>query len=75
VKCVICKTGETKAGTTTVTLERGDSIVIIRHVPAQVCTTCGEAYTDEDVTKELLATVDKEISAGVVIQVRDYHAA
>jgi len=42
MKCVICQYGETEAGTTTVTLTRGETTIVIRDVPAQICTTCGE---------------------------------
>lgn len=37
MKCVICKHGETKSGLVTVTLERDESIVVIKKVPASVC--------------------------------------
>src|SRR2546422_8301609 len=47
MKCVICQFGETEPGTTTVTLTRGETTVVIRDVPAQVCTTCGEEYVDQ----------------------------
>jgi YgiT-type zinc finger domain-containing protein len=36
VKCLICKNGETKHGNVTVSLQRGDTTVIIKHVPADV---------------------------------------
>ena len=36
MKCVLCKHGETQPGKVTVTLERGQSIVITREVPAEV---------------------------------------
>lgn len=54
MKCVICKHGETQAGHTTVTLERGETVLVFRNVPAQVCANCGEAYVSEEVTAQLL---------------------
>jgi hypothetical protein len=33
MKCVICQYGETEAGTTTVTLTRDETTVVIRDVP------------------------------------------
>ena len=44
--CVICKNGETEPGTTTSTLERDSTIVLIKDIPAKVCNNCGEAYID-----------------------------
>ena len=73
--CVICKQGETQPGTTTVTLERGGMILVIKAVPARVCASCGEDYVDERVTEQLLATVDQAAQAGVQVDVRQYVAA
>ena len=42
MKCVICQYGETEPGTTTVTLTRDETTIVIRDVPAQICTICGE---------------------------------
>ena len=44
MNCVICKHGETRPGKTTVTLERKATTVVIKNVPAQVCSNCGEEY-------------------------------
>ena len=44
--CVICKNGETEPGTTTSTLERDSTIILVRGIPAKVCNNCGEAYID-----------------------------
>ncbi|MFB2917146.1 type II toxin-antitoxin system MqsA family antitoxin [Aerosakkonema funiforme] len=53
MKCVTCKHGETKPGLVTVTLERDESIVIIKKVPAEVCDNCGEYYLSDDVTTQV----------------------
>lgn len=45
--CVICKTGRTEPGVTTVTLQRGNTVVVIKDVPAQICEDCGEYYLGE----------------------------
>ncbi|MBK7873467.1 MAG: YgiT-type zinc finger protein, partial [Saprospiraceae bacterium] len=34
MNCTICKISETKSGKTTILLERGESIIIIKDVPA-----------------------------------------
>ncbi len=53
MKCVICQYGETEPGTTAVTLTRSETTVVIRHIPAQICTTCGEEYVDAGTGKRL----------------------
>jgi YgiT-type zinc finger domain-containing protein len=35
MKCVICKTGDVRDGTTSVTLQRDETTVVIKQVPAQ----------------------------------------
>lgn len=44
MKCVIYQFGETEPGTTTVALTRNETTIVIRDVPAQICTTCGEVW-------------------------------
>ena len=75
MKCVMCKHGETEPGITTVTLERGALTLVVKGVPAQVCSNCGEAYVDEETTRKLLETAEAEASAGAQVEVREYKAA
>jgi YgiT-type zinc finger domain-containing protein len=75
MKCVICKHGETKAGRTSVTLERGDAVLTYRNVPAQVCNNCGEAFVEAAVSADLLAAAEQSIKDGVQFDVRRYAMA
>ena len=59
MKCPICKSGSTRRGTTTVTLQRDQATVVFMSVPAEVCDTCGEAFVDEAITDRLLADAEK----------------
>ena len=72
MKCLICKQAETRAGETTVTLERGELTLVIKHVPAKVCPNCGEAYVDEAVATDLLQTAEQMAQAGAQVDVRRY---
>jgi YgiT-type zinc finger domain-containing protein len=74
MKCVVCKQGEVKPGRTTVTLEREGLTLVIKHVQARVCPTCGEAYVDEAVTIQLLET-EAVARAGAQVDVREYAVA
>jgi YgiT-type zinc finger domain-containing protein len=73
--CVICKHGQTRPGMVTVTLERADTTLVIKGVPAQVCANCGEEYVDEDTTARLLRTAEEAARTGVQVDVRQYAAA
>jgi len=75
MKCMICKHGETKQGTTTVTLEKGSSTIVFKEVPAQICDNCGERYIDESTTKELLSKARNIVKNGVEIDIRKYDIA
>lgn len=75
MKCVICKQGTTRAGTATITLERGEMVLVFRKVPAEVCEVCGEEYVDERTTSRLLETAEEAVRAGVQVDIREYVAA
>jgi len=75
MKCMICRHGETRAGKTTVTLERNGATFVIHDVPAQVCENCGEEYVDETVSMQLLKTAETQAREGVKVDIRDYAAA
>ncbi len=72
MKCVICKQGDTQAGTVTVTLERGKTTLVFKGVPAQVCENCGEAYVDDVTTAQLLEEAENALQAGVQVEVREF---
>jgi YgiT-type zinc finger domain-containing protein len=59
----------------TVTLERGELTLVIKHAPAQVCPNCGEAYLDEAVATDLLQTAERMVQAGAQVDVRRYRPA
>ncbi|MFZ2725131.1 MAG: type II toxin-antitoxin system MqsA family antitoxin [Methylococcaceae bacterium] len=44
MKCAICRNGYTEQGFTTVTLERNQSTLVFKQVPADICENCGEIY-------------------------------
>lgn len=73
--CVICKHAEIRPGQATVTLERGATTIVVKHVPAQVCPNCGEQYVDEQTTKRLLESANRAAEAGVEVEVKEYAAA
>lgn len=74
MKCVVCKLGKTRAGHTTVTLERDGAALVVRSVPALVCENCGEAYVDAAVTRRLLQAAQEALRAGVQVDVREFAA-
>jgi YgiT-type zinc finger domain-containing protein len=72
MKCVICKQGDTRPGTTTITLEREELTLVVKNVPAQVCQNCGESYVDAEATEYLLKSAEEMARAGTQVDIRYY---
>ena len=75
MKCVICRHGETRPGTTSITLERGGSTIVIRNVPGEICQTCGEVYYSSEVTANLLEQAERAYRDGIEVEIRNYRKA
>lgn len=75
LKCVVCKQGDLQPGVATITLERGEMVLVFRKVPARVCQVCGEEYIDEETTTRLLAIAEETARSGVLVDIREYVAA
>jgi YgiT-type zinc finger domain-containing protein len=74
MKCVICKNGETKPGKATITLNRGETSLVFKEVPAEICDNCGEPYTDQVVTEKLQESARQAERDGAEVVVRRYVA-
>ena len=74
MKCVICKTGQTHPGTTTVTLQRGETVVVNREVPAEICEDCGEYCLSEPITRRVYADADETVRRQVEVEIHRYAA-
>jgi len=73
--CLACKHGTLQPGTTTVTVERDSTTIVIQHVPADVCDTCGEDYLEVGVATMLEGVLARAMQAGVRFELRAYAAA
>ena len=73
--CVICKQGSTEPGFTSITLEREGMILIIKRVPSEICSNCGESYVSSDVTREILKLANAALRAGVQVEICSFKAA
>jgi YgiT-type zinc finger domain-containing protein len=73
--CLHCKTGTPKPGKTNVMLEREGHFVIIKNVPADVCSNCGEYYLSELITDRVLKQADIAFQKKEEVQVLQLKAA
>lgn len=69
MNCVICKTGVTASGIKNFMLEKGNSIVIVKGVPAEICSQCGEAYFDAATTKALYTQANASLQNGAELEI------
>jgi YgiT-type zinc finger domain-containing protein len=74
MKCVICREGQTTAGQATVTLQRGESTIIFKNVPAEVCKNCGEYYLSESVSNQLLTRAEAAVQSGAELEILRFAA-
>jgi YgiT-type zinc finger domain-containing protein len=74
MKCTMCRHGETRPGNTIVTLQRGDTTVVIKGVPADVCDNCGEYYLTADMSARVLALAEEAVRHGTEVEVLRFAA-
>jgi YgiT-type zinc finger domain-containing protein len=55
--CPLCG-GEKKAGKTSFTVDLGFGVVVVREVPAKVCSQCGADWIDDGISEKLEKIVD-----------------
>jgi YgiT-type zinc finger domain-containing protein len=60
--CLICRQAETLDGLTSVHFERGEMRLVVNHVPARLCPSCGEAYVEEQVAVRLLREAEAMVA-------------
>lgn len=72
--CFLCKNDALKPGVTDTSLTRGDVVMVVKGVPSQVCTNCGEAYLERAVYERLKAEFKAAEMAGVEFMARRYAA-
>jgi YgiT-type zinc finger domain-containing protein len=70
----MCKTGQTKPGHTTVTLQEGDTVVVVKKVPGDICSQCGEYYLEDSVVARLEEILDSAASRGAEVEIVKYAA-
>ena len=74
MKCALCKNGETLAGKVTVTLQRQDTTVVIKEVPAEICKNCGEYYLSEEITERVLTRAEQAVQSGAEVEILRFAA-
>ena len=74
MSCVVCRIGKTRPGLVTVTLQRGDTTVVLKRVPADVCENCGEYYLSSEVAGQVLEKAESAVRSGAEVQILRFAA-
>ncbi len=74
MKCAICHNGKTEKGTISVMLEKDQTTLVFKHVPAQICDNCGEEYISDEVNSGLLCQSEKAFEKGIMLELLEYAA-
>ena len=69
--CPLCG-GEKQSGTTTFAVDLKFGVVVVREVPALVCTKCGDAWIDDPVAAKLESIVMEARSKHTVVEVTQW---
>ena len=69
MKCALCKTRVCKKGTTTITLTRGEAIVVLKYVPALVCDQCGHYFLTQTTTRNVLKRGNEAVKKGTELEI------
>lgn len=56
------------------TLQRDQSVIVIKNVPALVCENCGDYTLDEAVTSRIMDVAEQAVSNNAEIEVLQYAA-
>ena len=72
MNCLICRQAEIVDGFTSITFEREEFRLLINHIPAYICPSCGEAIVDEDVAFQLISKAEDSFEQGVREDIREY---
>lgn len=72
--CLICRLGVTHAGTTTVALTRGETTIVVKKVPAEICENCGEYYLSEEISGQILSMANEAVKLNHEVEVIQFAA-
>jgi hypothetical protein len=57
-----------------VTLQRGETTVILKGVPAEICENCGEYYLSDDMTDQVLERAEAAVKSGAEVEILRFAA-
>jgi YgiT-type zinc finger domain-containing protein len=74
MECALCRDGTFRPGPVTVALQRGESMIIVKQVPAEVCGTCGHYFLSQDVAACVFGWADEAVARGAEVEILRFAA-
>jgi YgiT-type zinc finger domain-containing protein len=72
MRCVICKSGEFKPGMTMEAFTRGESVVVVKDIPALVCGQCGSPFLSDEVAGVIEKLINNAVRKGAEVKILRY---
>ena len=72
MNCVLCKHGQTHPGRATVTLQRGETTVILKGVPAEICENWASTMSDD--MGQVLERAEAAVKSGAEVEILRFAA-
>ena len=73
-KCPTCG-GNKEPGKTTFTVDLGESIIVVRDVPATLCNQCGDEWLSDEVVERLESIVEDAKKKHLFVEIANYNVA
>lgn len=74
MSCPVCRNGDLSPGFTSLTFERGEATIVVKGVPADICSNCGEAFVAEPTARRVSEVAEQEARRGVTVEVVHFAA-
>ena len=75
MRCPICESNMTD-GKTTLTFKRGhDHTIVVKEIPAQICSQCGESFIDLSISEQVETFIHKAENNGLKMGFLEFHPA
>ena len=71
-ECFFCKTGTLEPAFTSYMVDLKDCIIVIKNVPCEECSQCGEKFFADDVMQKLEEIIKKVRAVATEVFVTDY---
>jgi len=71
--CYACG-GTMEPGKTTFTVDFGDGVVVVRNVPAMICSKCGMEFIDDDIAAKIEEIVNDAKAKQSMVEVMSLSA-